>query len=247
MVKAINAKGFAHLTVGQINRLTEVAQEHGAKGLAFIKAEDGQWKSPIVKFFADEEKAQLTEKMNVEEGDLILFGAGPWEQVCEVLGRVRLEAAAMTNELQGKENEYHFLWVTDFPLLGYDEDEQKWNAVHHPFTRPKEEDLELLKAGEYGKVRAEAYDVVLNGHELGGGSIRIHEKELHVAHVHRSRRGPRKNRKRCSGIYWMPFSSALPHTEESPWVSTALSCLPAANTASVRSLPFPRTTKASTS
>ncbi len=177
VVKAINAKGFACVTTGQINSLTETAQLHGAKGLAFIKVEDGQWKSPIVKFFTDEEKAALTEKLGIEEGDLILFGADKWETACEVLGRIRLEVCRYQNLLEGN-TDLKFLWVTEFPLLAYSAEDDKWNAVHHPFTRPHADDVALLDAGEYAKVRAEAYDVVLNGYELGGGSIRIHEPDL---------------------------------------------------------------------
>lgn len=178
VVKAINAKGFACITTGQINHLTETAQLHGAKGLAFIKVEDGEWKSPIVKFFSDEEKARLTEAMSIEEGDLILFGAGDWLTVCEVLGRIRLECAGYLKTTEGN-TDLKFLWVTDFPLLALDKETGKWNAVHHPFTRPKEEDVHLLEQGDQlGDIRAEAYDVVLNGHEIGGGSIRIHESEL---------------------------------------------------------------------
>ncbi len=177
VVKAINAKGFACITTGQINNLTEIAKLHGAKGLAFIKVEGGEWKSPIVKFFSDEEKAALTEKMGMEEGDLILFGAGDWETSSEVLGRVRLACANYLNLFEGNDS-LEFLWVTDFPLLAFSPEENRWVAVHHPFTRPKADDLELLKSGEFKNVRAEAYDVVLNGHELGGGSIRIHESDL---------------------------------------------------------------------
>lgn len=178
VVKAINAKNFACVTTGQINRLTELAQETGAKGLAFIKVEDGEWKSPIVKFFSDEEKAALTEKMKIEEGDLILFGADKWKTVCEVLGRIRLEVAGI-QELLKDNTEYDFLWVTEFPLLDFDDEEGKWNAVHHPFTRPMAEDMPLLENEEtYGQARAEAYDVILNGTELGGGSLRIHESDL---------------------------------------------------------------------
>ncbi len=177
VVKAINAKGFACVTTGQINNLTETAQLHGAKGLAFIKVEDGQWKSPIVKFFTDEEKAALTEKLGIEEGDLILFGADKWQTACEVLGRIRLEVCRYQNLLDGN-TDLKFLWVTEFPLLDYSAEDDKWNAVHHPFTRPHADDVALLEAGEFAKVRAEAYDVVLNGYELGGGSIRIHESDL---------------------------------------------------------------------
>lgn len=179
-VRAINAKEFACVTTGQIKRLEEVAKEAGAGGLAYIKIEDGEWKSPIVKFFSDEEKAGLTEKLGIEEGDLILFGCDKWETVCEVLGRLRLEVCSMQNLLEGNQ-ELDFLWVTEFPLLGWSEEDQKWNAVHHPFTRPIPEHIEKLKAGEYEGLTAEAYDVVLNGFELGGGSLRIHESDLQSA------------------------------------------------------------------
>ena len=177
VVKAINAKGFAKITTGQIEELTNLAKTAGAKGLAFIKVEDGEWKSPIVKFFTETEKAELKEALSIEEGDLILFGADSWEIVCTVLGRIRLRIAEIC-KLVRDPSELKFLWVLDFPLLGFDPVEQKWNAMHHPFTRPKTEDVALLTAAEYSKVRAEAYDVVLNGVEIGGGSIRIHEQDL---------------------------------------------------------------------
>jgi len=108
---------------------------------------------------------------------VLFFGAGAWEQVCEILGRVRLRVAELLKLTEGNE-ELNFLWVVDFPLLAWSAEENKWVAVHHPFTRPKDEDVALLDAGDYGKVRSVAYDVVLNGVELGGGSIRIHEREL---------------------------------------------------------------------
>jgi aspartyl-tRNA synthetase len=177
VVKAINASGLACITTGQIENLTELAKQAGAKGLAFIKVENGEWKSPIVKFFTDAEKAALTERLAIKEGDLILFGADKWETACETLGRVRLRVAEMLDTLKGS-TALNFLWVVDFPLLAWSEEEQKWNAVHHPFTRPCADDLALLESGEYGKIRAVAYDVVLNGVEIGGGSLRIHESDL---------------------------------------------------------------------
>ena len=178
VVKAINAKNFACVTTGQMNHLTETAQLHGAKGLAFIKVEDGEWKSPIVKFFSDKEKEELSEAMSIEEGDLILFGAGDRLNVCEVLGRIRLECSQYLG-LTKESSALNFLWVTDFPLLAKDKETDKWNAVHHPFTRPKKEDEHLLDdESKFGDMRAEAYDVVLNGNEIGGGSIRIHESSL---------------------------------------------------------------------
>jgi aspartyl-tRNA synthetase len=194
VVKAINAKGFAGITTGQIEELTETAKLFGAKGLAFIKVENGEWKSPIVKFFGDTEKAALQSKLRIEEGDLILFGADKWEIACEVLGRIRLRTAEI-QDLHGKvakgqsdppsgrtrpmaSSEWDFLWVTDFPLLQWSAEENKWNAVHHPFTRPKADDVPLFDSKKFGEIRAEAYDVVLNGVEIGGGSMRIHEPQL---------------------------------------------------------------------
>ena len=177
VVKGINAKGFAKITAGQIEDLTNLAKQSGARGLAFIKIEDGEWKSPIVKFFTESEKAALTQALGIAEGDLVLFGADRWEVVCTTLGRIRLKVADYLKLIQNT-TDLKFLWVLDFPLLAFDPAENKWSAMHHPFTRPKREDLGFLDAGEFGKVRAEAYDVVLNGVEIGGGSIRIHEQDL---------------------------------------------------------------------
>ena len=177
VVRALNAKGLAKITTGQIEELTEMAKQFGAKGLAFIKCENGEWKSPIVKFFTDAEKTALKERLAIEEGDLVLFGADKWETVCEVLGRVRLRAVELLGITHDPQR-LDFLWVVDFPLLAWSEEEQKWNAVHHPFTRPKADDVPLLDSGKYAEVRAEAYDIVLNGVEIGGGSIRIHEADL---------------------------------------------------------------------
>jgi len=177
VVKAINAKGFAGITIGQADELTEIAKLYGAKGLAFVKIENGEWKSPIVKFFTDSEKAALQSKFKIAEGDLILFGADKWEIASEVLGRIRLRIAEIQKLLPDSEI-WDFLWVTDFPLMQWSAEENKWNAVHHPFTRPKAEDIRLFGAKKLGEIRAEAYDVVLNGVEIGGGSMRIHEPEL---------------------------------------------------------------------
>ena len=177
VVRALNAKGLAKITTGQIEELTEMAKQFGAKGLAFIKCENGEWKSPIVKFFTEDEKAALKDRLNIEEGDLILFGADKWETVCEVLGRVRLRAVELIGITHDPQR-LDFLWVVDFPLLAWSGEEQQWNAVHHPCTRPKAEDLPLLEQKKYGEIRAEAYDIVLNGVEIGGGSIRIHEADL---------------------------------------------------------------------
>ena len=177
VVKAINAKNFAGITIGQVDELTAIAKTFGAKGLAFIKVENGEWKSPIVKFFSEAEKESLRSKLQIAEGDCIFFAAGKWEIACEVLGRIRLRVAEIQKLTTGSED-LDFLWVTDFPLMQWSAEENKWNAVHHPFTRPKAEDLPLLEQKKFGEMRAEAYDVVLNGVEIGGGSIRIHEPDL---------------------------------------------------------------------
>ncbi|MFL6499224.1 MAG: aspartate--tRNA ligase [Candidatus Udaeobacter sp.] len=182
VVKAINAKGFAGITVGQADELTDIAKLHGAKGLAFIKIENGEWKSPIVKFFSDAEKTALRSKLNIEEDDCVFFAADKWNVACEVLGRLRLRIVEM-QDLHGRARspsapDWDFLWVIDFPLFEWSPDENKWNAMHHPFTRPKAEDMPLFDAKKFPEVRAEAYDVVLNGVEIGGGSMRIHEPPL---------------------------------------------------------------------
>ena len=180
VVKAINAKGLAGVTQGQIDTLTETAKGFGAKGLAFIKVERGQWKSPIVKFFSDAEKAALVEKLKIEEGDLILFGADKREVVWEVLGRIRLIVADLLKK-DGKlvipDDRWDFLWVVDFPLMTFDRESNRYVSSHHPFTAPLAEDVGLLTSDPL-KVRGQHYDIVLNGVELGGGSIRIHQPEL---------------------------------------------------------------------
>jgi aspartyl-tRNA synthetase len=179
VVRAINAKGFAGITTGQMNRLNEIAVQAGlpVKNLAFIKLENGEYKSPLWKIFTETEKAAVVATLNLEEGDIVFFAAGTRESVSTILGRVRTESAVMM-ELTKDSKAYNFLWVVDFPLLAHDEETGHWAAVHHPFTRPHPDDIALLEAGEFAKVRAVAYDVVLNGYELGGGSIRIHEKDL---------------------------------------------------------------------
>ena len=180
VVKALNAKGLADLTQGETKNLEEVAKSLGAKGLAFIKIEGGEWKSPIVKFFSDAEKAELTKRLGLADGDIVFFAAAPWEKACAILGRLRLEAAALLQKrgkLTLRPDDWKFLWVVDFPLMTYDEAENRYVATHHPFTAPVAEDTALLDS-DPKKVRGQHYDVVLNGMELGGGSIRIHQPAL---------------------------------------------------------------------
>jgi len=180
VVKAINAKGFAGATQGQVDAMTELARSFGAKGLAFIKIEGGEWKSPIVKFFSEAEKAALKTKLAIEEGDLILFAADQWLTACEILGKLRLYCADVLRS-QGKlaipADRFDFLWVIDFPLVSFDKEQNRWYSSHHPFTAPVAEDIPMLKQ-EPRKVRGQHYDVVVNGCELGGGSIRIHQPDV---------------------------------------------------------------------
>ena len=179
-VKAINAKGLACATQGQIETMTEYAKSFGAKGLAFIKVEGGKWNSPIVKFFNDAEKAALTAKLKIEEGDLILFAADQWLNACEILGKIRLYCAEIlkaAGKLVIDPAHFEFLWVVEFPLLTFDKEMNRWYSSHHPFTAPVAEDIPLLKT-DPKKVRGQHYDIVVNGVELGGGSIRIHQPDV---------------------------------------------------------------------
>jgi aspartyl-tRNA synthetase len=180
VVKALNAEGMACATQGQIETMTEYAKSFGAKGLAYIKVEGGEWKSPIVKFFSEAEKAALASKLKIEEGDLILFAADQWLNACEILGKIRLYCADVLKG-QGKlaipADRFDFLWVVDFPLLSFDKEQNRWYSSHHPFTAPVAEDVPLLKT-DPKKVRGQHYDVVVNGVELGGGSIRIHQPDV---------------------------------------------------------------------
>jgi len=180
VVKAMNAKGFACATQGQIEALTEAAKSFGAKGLAWIKVEGGKWNSPIVKFFTDAERAALASRLEVVEGDLILFAADQWTNACEILGRIRLLCAQylqQTGKLTIPADRYDFLWVVDFPLLTFDKEQGRWISSHHPFTAPVAEDAALLDTDTH-RVRGQHYDLVLNGSEIGGGSIRIHQPDL---------------------------------------------------------------------
>jgi aspartyl-tRNA synthetase len=180
VVKALNVKRFADATQGQMDTMTEYAKSFGAKGLAFIKVEGGEWKSPIVKFFSEAEKAALAERLRIEEGDLILFAADQWLTACEILGRIRLYCAEVLKgqgKLSVSPGQFDFLWVVDFPLLSFDKENNRWYSSHHPFTAPVAEDIPLLNS-DPKKVRGQHYDVVVNGVELGGGSIRIHRPDV---------------------------------------------------------------------
>ncbi len=175
-VRGINAKGQRAMPRKKIDALVDFAKEYGAKGLAYLCVnEDGSYKSSFAKFMTDEELKALVCTMEGEPGDLLLFAADKNKVVYDVLGNLRLELARKMELLD--KNVYHFLWVTEFPLLEYNEDLGRYQAMHHPFTMPMEEDLSLIDT-DPGKVRARAYDIVLNGTELGGGSVRIHQNDV---------------------------------------------------------------------
>jgi len=180
VIKVLNAKGFACVTQGQMETMTDYAKSFGAKGLAYIKVENGDWKSPIVKFFSEAEKNALKEKLSIEEGDLILFAADEWLNACEILGKIRLycaEKLSEMNKLTIPSDQFNFLWVVDFPLLMFDKEMNRWYSGHHPFTSPVAEDIPKLTS-DPKSVRGQHYDMVVNGVELGGGSIRIHNRDV---------------------------------------------------------------------
>ena len=175
-VRGINAKGQGSMPRKKIDALVKFAKDFGAKGLAYLCVnEDGTYKSSFAKFMTEDELSALVQKMDGQPGDLLLFAADKNKVVYDVLGNLRLELAKQLDLLD--KNEYRFLWVTEFPQFEYSEEEQRYVAMHHPFTMPMEEDLDLLET-EPGKVRARAYDIVLNGTEIGGGSIRIHQDDI---------------------------------------------------------------------
>lgn len=175
-VRAINAKGCATFSRKELDNLTDYAVQFGAKGLAWVKMKaDGEWQSPIAKFFSDEERAAITKELDAVEGDLLFFGADKPAVVFQVLGELRVELARRLDLI--KKDVFDFVWVTDFPLVEYDEKDDRYQALHHPFTAPKEEDIEKLDSNP-AEVISRAYDLVLNGTEIGGGSIRIHQKDI---------------------------------------------------------------------
>ena len=175
-VRGINAKGQGAMPRKKIDKLVSFAKDFGAKGLAYIAIhEDGTVKSSFSKFMSEEEMAALIQAMDGENGDLLLFAADQNKVVWDVLGNLRLELARQLDLL--KKDEYRFLWVTEFPLLEWNDEAGRYTAMHHPFTMPMEEDLHLIDS-EPGKVRAKAYDIVLNGTEVGGGSVRIFNQEI---------------------------------------------------------------------
>ena len=175
LVKGFAAPGLARLSRKEVDDLTNEAKVFGAKGLAWIKVTDTGFESPIVKFFKDGQIKVIAERLAAKPGDLMIFIADTRKIVAETLGYLRLLMGKRLNLID--ENKFNFLWVTDFPLVEWNADEKRYDAMHHPFTAPKDEDVSLMKTDPL-KVRAKAYDIVLNGSEIGGGSIRIHRSEI---------------------------------------------------------------------
>jgi aspartyl-tRNA synthetase len=178
VIKAMRYPGGSKLSRADIDDLTEYVKKLGAKGLAWMKITEAGPESSITKFFTPDDLKAIQSATGAVAGDLLFFGAGSWKPVCNVLGHLRVELNRRFKLIsETGDKPFKFLWVVDFPLLDWDEDEKRWNAMHHPFTSPKEEDLAKLET-DPGKVRARAYDIVLNGTELGGGSIRIHKTSM---------------------------------------------------------------------
>lgn len=184
VVKVIAGKGFASFSRSEIDKLIQKAQSFGAKGLAWIKVKGG-FESPILKFFHEQTVREIANKVNVEDGDMLLFIADKASVVNEVMGRLRLEIANMANI---KRESFEFVWIVDFPLFEWDEEEKRFVSMHHPFTSPQDKDLKTLlnispeafkdPESPLKNIKAKAYDIVLNGYELGGGSIRIHKSDI---------------------------------------------------------------------
>ena len=175
-VRGINAKGNGGMARKKIDKLVDFAKGYGAKGLAYIAIhEDGEIKSSFAKFMTDDQRDNLIKAMDGQPGDLLLFAADRNKIVWDVLGALRLEIAKQMDILD--KNEYNFVWITEFPLLEWSDEQRRYLAMHHPFTMPMEEDLEFIDTNP-GEVRAKAYDIVLNGNEIGGGSIRIHQNDI---------------------------------------------------------------------
>jgi len=177
VIAGFNAKHLAHYSRKQIDELIEFAKKYGAKGLSYIKFQDDSVSSPIAKFMSDEEINNIKDIFSATDGDLILIISDSWKAAYTSLGALRLEIARRNGIMEKVKEQYNFLWVIDFPLFEFDEAENRWVAMHHPFTSPKTEDLELLDTNP-GEAHAIAHDIVLNGVEIGGGSIRIHNEQI---------------------------------------------------------------------
>ena len=171
-IKAVVVPDKASMTRKEIDKITELAKKNGAKGLVTLKYLNGEVSGPIVKFLSEDEIHALIERLTLKENDLVLIVSDKWRITCEVLGALRNHFGSLLG--LKKKDEFSYLWVTDFPMFEYSEEDGRWYAMHHPFTRPRDEDMQYIDT-DPGKVHAIAYDVVLNGYELGGGSLRIYD------------------------------------------------------------------------
>ena len=239
-VKGINAKGAARLSRTELDGLVDKIAPFGAKGLAWIKITHEGLQSPIKKFFTEGQMNRILERMAANEGDVLLFVADQPKVVAECLGRLRL---ILANRLELiPKDQFSFVWVTDFPLLEYDDDNQRYVAMHHPFTAPLEEDLDLLESAP-DKVRAQSYDIVLNGQEIGGGSIRIHRSDLQRRMFARLSIDPKEARIKFGFLVDALEYGAPPHGGIALGLDRILAILTGAN--SIREvIAFPKTQKA---
>jgi aspartyl-tRNA synthetase len=175
---ALNAKGCGAFSRKQLDELTEYAKKYGAGGLAYLKwSAEGELQSPIQKFLSEDHIAAIKNELAVENGDLVLITVGEWERACTIAGALRLEIARRSGIMESVKNSFSFSWITEFPLLEYSPEENRYIARHHPFTAPMNEDVHLLNDAPE-KARAKAHDLVINGYEVAGGSIRIHQNEV---------------------------------------------------------------------
>jgi aspartyl-tRNA synthetase len=240
IVKALNAKGCIDFSRKEIDDLTEFAAIYRAKGLAWIKVREDAWQSPIAKFFSEEEKERLAERIDMQPGDLIFFVADQPAVANEALGHLRNHLGERLNLID--HNTFNFLWVTHFPMFEYDEIEKRYQSLHHPFTAPLEEDYDLLKK-DPGAMRSRAYDMVLNGFEVGGGSIRIHQIELQEKIFKALGIGKQEARDKFGFLLEALESGAPPHGGIAFGFDRLVMLL--CNESSIRDvIPFPKTQKA---
>ena len=240
VVKAINAKGASNLSRKNLDDLIEFTKIYGAKGLAWIKVNPDGWQSPIAKFFNDTEKAGLTDMLNAEPGDVLFFSADDAPIVNEVLGQLRVKLAQDLGLIP--EDDYRFTWVTTFPMFEYNAEEKRLAAMHHPFTSPLDEDLEYLEESPE-KVRSRAYDLVLNGNEIGGGSIRIHRPDVQQRVFKALNIGPEEANEKFGFLIEALAYGAPPHGGIAFGLDRLVMLL--AKTGSIRDvIAFPKTQKA---